>query len=152
MKLVKIKNGYLLNESIEGCKINKQNCDELFGVVDIDKLVPESTKNVKKDDHDFYLIENYEHFFKEGFDKCAELNKDKVFTIEDMKQALITMQVSHNVIRTTQDREELIQSFLNPTEIEVEFVMVSNIGLNGKTDGTLISKTNEQSEYLLKRK
>jgi len=98
-------------------KLSKQNCDEIFGVVDAGKLAEEeipysssTTINVQR------------MRFIHGFNKAMELNKDKLFTIEDMRKAIITMQVSHNVIRTTKDREELIQSLQQPTEIEVEVV------------------------------
>jgi hypothetical protein len=106
-------------------KLSKQNCDELFGVVDVEKLAEKEYPNPIDEEGEPHWDSSKLHHrkkgFIEGFNKAVELNKDKVFTLEDMKQALITMQVSHNVIRTTEDREELIQSFLNPTEIDVTF-------------------------------
>jgi hypothetical protein len=97
-------------------KLSKQNCDEIFGVVDVDKLtndLPYDMGVTRKDQKQIWM---------DGFNKAMELNKDKLFTVEDMRKALITMQVSHNVIRTTEDREELIQSLRQPTEIDVEVV------------------------------
>jgi hypothetical protein len=97
-------------------KLSKQNCDEIFGVVDVDKLtndLPYAMGVTRKDQKQIWM---------DGFNKAMELNKDKLFTVEDMRKALITMQVSHNVIRTTEDREELIQSLRQPTEIDVEVV------------------------------
>ena len=97
-------------------KLSKKNCDEIFGVVDVDKLtndLPYAMGVTRKDQKQIWMG---------GFNKAIELNKDKLFTIEDMRKALITMQVSHNVIRTTEDREELIQSLRQPTEIDVEVV------------------------------
>jgi len=104
-------------------KLSKQNCDELFGIFDVNSEVEDIVKTICPDDRGKDII--YGTAMAVGiqcFNKAMELN-DKVFTLEDMKQALIAMQVFHNVLRTTEDREELIQSFLNPTEIEVEIVM-----------------------------
>jgi hypothetical protein len=61
-------------------RLSKENCDEIFGVIDVDKLVD-----------DFMLIGKFTSSyiadptsFKTGFNKAMELNKDKVFTLEDM--------------------------------------------------------------------
>ena len=103
-------------------KLSKQNCDEIFGIVDVEKLAEEELLKVEKH-HKLLSPITYKDGVKKGINKAIELNKDKLFTIEDMRKALITMQVSHNVIRTTEDREELIQSLRQPTEIDVEIVM-----------------------------
>jgi hypothetical protein len=110
--------GIIIATSYDG-KLSIQNCDEIFGIIDVEKLAYDSSQE--------YLIKPIESpiftfGYEQGFNKAIELNKDKLFTIEDMRKALITMQVSHNVIRTTEDREELIQSLRQPTEIDVEVV------------------------------
>ena len=63
-------------------KLSKQNCDEIFGVVDVEKLAEEYDTNYAITD-----ISNGFHFI-EGFNKAMELNKDKVFTLEDMRNAM----------------------------------------------------------------
>jgi hypothetical protein len=63
-------------------KLSKQNCDEIFGVVDVEKLAEEYDPNYAITD-----ISNGFHFI-EGFNKAMELNKDKVFTLEDMRNAM----------------------------------------------------------------
>jgi hypothetical protein len=93
-------------------KLSKQNCDEIFGVVDVEKLA--------EDDWDIYgeqfkntPIWDYKEIFVAGFNKAMELNKYKVFTLEQMNKAirLACSEYSGNII------DEVTQQ---PTEIEVE--------------------------------
>jgi hypothetical protein len=102
-------------------KLSKQNCDEIFGVVDVEKL---AEKEVFQEYYDWggevfsedYLISKRLHFI-EGFNKAVELNKDKVFTLEQMS-------VAYNTNRSGTLFEQLINSFGGqPTEIEVMIVM-----------------------------
>jgi hypothetical protein len=111
-------------------KLSKQNCDEIFGVVDVEKLAEDFAKN-----YSIYPTaqDDTEYGFKNGFNKAMELNKDKVFTLEDMKRAIDkakqgSVKETHNGYgRPTEPRfvlddlsyGEIIQS-LQPTEIEVE--------------------------------
>jgi hypothetical protein len=105
-------------------RLSKQNCDEIFGVVDVDKL---ATKYYK--DYDNLPIVRY-NSYTTGFNKAMELNKDKVFTKEDMRKAFIA---GSNVFTEEDDdaygsefqreEDEFIQSLQQPTEIEVEIVM-----------------------------
>jgi hypothetical protein len=99
--------------------LSKQNCDEIFGVTDVEKLVIE---------YDLYEKINFVgqmRAYKAGFNKAMELNKDKLFTLEDMQKAF---ELGHNGAADTymlekneQEFEKLIQQ---PTEIEVEIEMV----------------------------
>jgi hypothetical protein len=142
-KLIKTDVNYLLEddkglviaststkEGING--LTKKNCDEIFGVVDLMKLAEENS-------HKYYDVKttdwhcNYNGFFS-GFQKAMELNKDKVFTLEDMKRAIDkakqgSVKETHNGYgRPTEPRfvlddlsyDEIIQSLKQPTEIEVE--------------------------------
>jgi hypothetical protein len=111
-------------------KLSKQNCDEIFRVVDVEKLAEE---RFGKSLHHA----NSRACFREGFNKAMELNKDKVFTLEDMRNAIEmaqrgSMQEQHNGYgRPTELRfvldnlstDEIIQSLQQPTEIEVEIEM-----------------------------
>jgi len=61
--------------------LSKQNCDEIFGVVDVEKLA------------DTICIRTTESFairevWKDGFNKAMELNKDKQFTLEQVIEAM----------------------------------------------------------------
>jgi hypothetical protein len=80
-KLSKAGNQYLLrdfsgevlastNSSREGKKISKQNCDDIFGVVDVEKLAEDFAKN-----HSIYPTaqDDTEYGFKQGFKKAMEL-------------------------------------------------------------------------------
>jgi hypothetical protein len=64
-------------------KLSKQNCDDIFGVVDVEKLAEKEYPKTSswKVEEEFDPIRRG---FIEGFNKAMELNKDKVFTEEDM--------------------------------------------------------------------
>jgi hypothetical protein len=111
-------------------KLSKQNCDEIFGVVDVERLAEEYFLNEyswnKKNtlpykDSDVQLTKND---FIKGFNKHAELNKDKVFNLSDMKRAFNCGRDLESI-----DRFEEWRTFTNfidslqPIEIEVEIVM-----------------------------
>jgi hypothetical protein len=107
-------------------KLSKQNCDELFGVVNVEKLAEES------------VFDGFRTIWKNGFNKAMELNKDKLFTLEDMKRAIDkakqgSVKETHNGYgRPTERRfdlddlsyDEIIQSLQQPAEIEVEIEMI----------------------------
>ena len=94
--------------------LSKQNCDEIFGVVDLDDLAIQSDfKNGSVDGISFKL----------GFNKAMELNKDKMFTLEDVRKAfnkgyLMKFNPSDEYTETLTG---LVQSLQQPTEIEVTF-------------------------------
>jgi hypothetical protein len=105
-------------------KLSKQNCDEIFGVVDVEKLAEEeipysssTTINVQR------------MRFIHGFNKAMELNKDKLFTVEDMKKAiehganLGLAEDIGNSFQWSKKQNNYIQSLQQPTEIDVEIVM-----------------------------
>jgi hypothetical protein len=96
-------------------KLSKQNCDSLFGVVDVEKLADFYGANAKGSvDFKFGSAQGFE----DGFNKAMELNKDKVFTVEDMIEAMTLNR------KNLWSQEEVIAHFTKqPTEIEVEIVM-----------------------------
>ena len=125
-KLIKTGSDYLLrdmggnvlaitNGTTEGIKLSKQNCDEIFGVIDVEKLAIE---------YDLYEKINFvgqTRAYKAGFNKAMELNKDKMFTLEDM------MNCWNKSLKFQDHKEtlgEYIQSIQQPTEIEVEIEMI----------------------------
>jgi hypothetical protein len=130
-KLIKTGSDYLLrdmggnvlaitNGTTEGRKLSKQNCDEIFGVVDVEKLAEYSVQEITESNTEFYLRDVYKEFFKDGFDKAMELNKDKMFTLEDM------MNCWNKALKFQDHKEtlgEYIQSIQQPTEIDVEIEM-----------------------------
>lgn len=110
--------------SINVSKLSKQNCDEIFGMVDVEKLIKEADtshlSNWTSDSHEIMFDEG----FKMGFAKKAELNKDNVFTLEDMKLMFEFGYRKNNLIETTfESALNFIQSLQKPIEIEVEIEM-----------------------------
>jgi hypothetical protein len=90
-----------------------------MGVFDVDRLARElETLDEKTRVHDFKTREKIG--FKIGFNKAMELNKDKVFTVEDVKKIV---EMSRDIKYVTFSIDELISSIQQPTEIEVEIEM-----------------------------
>jgi len=111
-----------MQKDLEIGKLSKQNCDEIFGVVDVEKLAKEKYPN------DGYADTTLmQKGFIKGFNKAVSLNKDKVFTLEDMKKAHALGWDSCNTWNEGNPKitelSELIQSLQQPTEIEVEIEM-----------------------------
>jgi len=107
--------------NVTGKKLSQSNCDEIFGAIDVEKLADDSSQE--------FLIKPIESpiftfGYEEGFEKAMELNKDKVFTLEDMKKGIdMCIELMNNKgseFRT--HKQTIIQSLQQPTEIEVEIV------------------------------
>jgi hypothetical protein len=95
-------------------KLSKQNCNDLFGVVDINKFIIEDSKDT--------VI--YNESYELGFKRAMELNKDKVFTLEDIKKAYSQGELDALKTGSYSEKEnEYTQSLQQPTEIEVEIEM-----------------------------
>ena len=151
-KLIKTDSNYYLyvdgkiiasTEYVEGNqKLFKQNCDEIFGVVDVEKLAESHAEECYErngDPLEESYFENRKYNFKKGFNKAMELNKDKLFTLEDMKAIFVFgHQVGMNTILAIQSqhspqpspkpdsdklRDKVIQSLQQPKEIEVDIKM-----------------------------
>lgn len=159
MKLIKIKDGYELHDlSLHGkawlaiaylpkratCRmyyLSKQNCDELFGVVDVMPLAHEFSDKFYND----AVPQRFASYII-GFNKHAELNKDKVFTEMDLRKAIDMAQDWKSIVKSggrqwvdfKHTRQEIIKSLQQPTEIEVEFEMDSwfKNGHDGKIQDT----------------
>jgi hypothetical protein len=111
-------------------KLSKQNCDEIFGVIDV---IDVTYKQVRKE-FDGIIDSFTEAFAKQCINKAMELNKDKVFTLEDMKRAFkvgFSNGFASDIIsmhRLPEEKEKLfnefIQSLQQPTEVEIEMEKV----------------------------
>jgi hypothetical protein len=120
-------------------KLSKQNCDEVFGVVNVENLADEIIINHLTEgnpDGDFKKstigAEDNKNWFKIGFNRAMELNKDKLFTIEDIANTINKAREGIVITRISEwetekefeyTESEIIQSLQQPTEIEVEIVM-----------------------------
>jgi hypothetical protein len=100
--------------------LSKQNCDEIFGVVDVNSEVEAIVKTICPDDRGKDVI--YGTGMAVGiqcFNKAIELNKDKVFTLEDM------MNCWNKALKFQEHKQtlgEYIQFLQQTTEIEVVIV------------------------------
>jgi hypothetical protein len=106
------------NENVVFNKLSKKNCDEIFVIVNIEKLAEEYS------DKEYGGGQSPSYFsgFSDGFNKAMELNKDKVFTLEDIKKAYI--QGKHGgKTQAYVEFDDYIQSLQQPNEIEVEIEM-----------------------------
>jgi hypothetical protein len=139
-KLIKVDKGYYNLEDEKGnilgtsyqfnssvgdvleYKLSKKNCDEIFGIVDIEKLCKQEAEKLhdksKHEDWDVYNCLVYEdaEMIKIGFNKAMELNKDKLFTLSNLRKAFNSLENHPNRTFT-----ELV-ALLQPTEIEVEII------------------------------
>jgi hypothetical protein len=124
-KLIKTDVNYLLEddkgvvvaststkEGING--LTKQNCDEIFGVVDV---VYKQARN----GFDGVIDSFTEAFAKECINKAMELNKDKVFTREDMIWARDSGYTNFMTEEMFFDKLDMHNQ--QPTEIDVEIEM-----------------------------
>jgi hypothetical protein len=126
-KLIKKGDEYILNPSIVGHKLSKQNCDEIFGVFDVEKLAMDWRESTGYHDADSYS-------YILGFNKAVELNKDKVFTLEEVMLAWDAGVMSRSILdmfsgglyvkHLKEHRDSYCQSLQQPTEIEVEIELI----------------------------
>jgi hypothetical protein len=99
-------------------KLSKQNCDEIFGVID-----------------SFYeSISKLNTSYLKGFNKAMELNKDKQFTLEDLENFRKFQIQEQNFSKSCLN--VWLQSRQQPKEIEVEIEMEDVIQLNKRAGGT----------------
>jgi hypothetical protein len=151
-------------------RLSKQNCDSLFGVVNVEKLASEYAKEANDISAKYGVKvfgDNNSTPFKDGFNKAMELNKDKLFTVEDVRKAMsIGLSIGYGrqfeIENKSVEIDSYIQSLQQPTEIEVEIEMeIVNTQFNpGATciqDSTYISvtkksKLDENGCLILKKK
>ena len=131
--------------------LSKQNCDSLFGVVDVEKLATQFMIDESYGKQSTDLWKGYVF----GFNKAMKLNKDKVFTLEDMRKAYIygvsnCHSFGHSAIDYT---DKCIQSLQQPTEIEVEIEMELEIDTSKLVGAIYGHKPKLDSEgYLILKK
>jgi len=134
-KLIKTDVNYLLEDNKgvvigststkEINKLSKQNCDEIFGIVDVEKLAKEDAdlRFSEQGQEDSWLARNTGIVW--GFNKAMELNKDKVFTESDIRKAIeYGIQSALQAIPGVTSTQSILENFIQqPTEIEVEIEM-----------------------------
>ncbi len=151
MKLRKLNNGYYSLYDSDGdivasnnpdtpCskKLSKENCDEMFGVIDVEKLACDEChidisaykiiQTLKSGHSKSELqLESKVDGFILGFNKSVALNKNKLFTVEDVRKAMsIGLSIGYGrqfeIENKSVEIDSYIQSLQQPTEIEVEMI------------------------------
>jgi hypothetical protein len=157
-KLNKVDNGYvLLVDNImyatDNDKLSQSNCDEIFGIVDVNKLAEEWVfdKNGHKwSNNDNSAGDNYGSY-KEGFNKAMELNKDKMFTLADIEKAFDSgYEMLDSPKKYNDVLVEINKKLLQPTEIEVE-ILCLHTGDPEYTTNTGLPKLDEDGCLILKK-
>ena len=140
----------LTSELSNGGKLSKQNCDEIFGVVDFGKLANYEYPIGDDWSPEESLVRKLA--FLNGVDKAMELNKYKVFTLEDMELMFEFGYRKNNLIETTfEGGLNFIQSLQQPTEVEVEIEMEYYDPLPPTRQTALRPKLDENGCLILKR-
>ena len=135
--------------------LSKQNCDEIFGVLDIKKLANERSKTCEDCDVPVFKAGYYDGF-QEGFEEAMELNKDKVYTVEDMRKAFSTgLSIGYGRQFEIEDKQFEIDAYTQelqlPLEIEVE-VEMARIPVDLAPDGwDVFPKLDESGCLILKQ-
>jgi hypothetical protein len=136
----------LTSDLYNGGKLSKQNCDEIFGVVDFGKLANYEYPIGDDWSPEESLVRKLA--FLNGVDKAMGLNKYKVFTLEDMELMFEFGYRKNDLIEITfEGGLNFIQSLQQPTEIDVEIVTETREWIKKlDSDGCLMLKKIESYE------
>jgi hypothetical protein len=106
--------------------LSREGCDDIFGIVDVEKLTKGSREVLG------FAPDRFSAGFIDGFNTATELNKDKLFTVEQVKQIYkkacdIGYERGNPLADDSElmnmDFEDVIKKLKQPTEIEVEIEM-----------------------------
>jgi hypothetical protein len=108
-------------------RLSKKNCDEIFGIIDVGALALEECNNtdpLRLDSQKYKQDPYFRIGYLKGFNKAMELNKDKLFTKEQVIEFTMSMISQYNQGNTNiWNRYLLDESLQQPTEIEVDIKM-----------------------------
>jgi hypothetical protein len=129
-------------------KLSKENCDKIFGVIDIDKLADEYFSD--------YYMDDYKQGLLDGFRNCYNY---KAATKKYTEKDLIDFATFINGGNVNQEFE-LWKSLQQPTEIEVDIEMECKTGCvnfiytdeNSLCCGDKVPKLDENGCLILKQK
>ena len=135
--------------------LSKENCDDIFGVVDVEKLANKYFDEPHPADEPYGAYSG----FKDGFEYAMELNKEFQFTKEELVKMLIDFvgfPHDYNEPRGS-IAERFVQSLQQPTEIEVEIEMdyaiyPANLPKENEERPTMMPKRDENGCLILKKK
>jgi hypothetical protein len=102
-KLVKDSNGYWLDSNdevikdfLQEGKLSKKNCDEIFGVVNVEKFAEEFVCDIfGEDKKEIDLSNGAVLCFIKGFNKAMELYQPKVINV-DVKMKIVKEESTQN--------------------------------------------------------
>jgi hypothetical protein len=108
---------------LQGYKLSHENCDEIFGVVNVEKLVEEEYFKFDQETRVVHRRQLQESLAS-MFNKAMELNKDKQFTLDEAAKIWFAGQKYWETSGVSITFEDLTEKMLRqPTEIEVEIEM-----------------------------
>jgi hypothetical protein len=159
------EDGHKIAATIDGCnsKLSKENCDEIFGVVDVGALALEECNNTDPLRLDSVKYKQDPYFrigYLKGYNKAMELN-DKLFTVEDMLNMYNqAFDIGYNFGHESGDSEignidfnEALQSLQQPTKIEVEIITEKFFKVEGNNGITIYAEAmkefDERNDYKL---
>jgi hypothetical protein len=138
MKLRKLNNGYYSLYDSDGdivasnnpdtpCskKLSKENCDEIFGVVDVEEIALSNASHFGGTYRNPEGFSDKQVGYLHGFIEGAELNKDKLFTVEDMRKVFnrgydLPEYLEKDIMNEIFD--DYIQLLQQPKEIDVDII------------------------------
>ena len=134
-------------------KLSIANCDEIFGVTDVEKLAEEFVNDLQVASET--VNRAVKLGYEEGFNKAMELNKDKVFTLEDMKNAFYNgWNYRGEDYQWPTAIQEYLQHLQQLNEIEVEIVKESigrvKLGVGSQLE-QMMPKLDETGCIILKK-
>jgi hypothetical protein len=170
-KLRKLNDGYYTLYDLDGdivasnnpntpCveKLSKENCDKIFGIVDVEKLGDEHALEMyTKNEDDIVFYENRQRNFIEGFQKAIELNKDKLFTVDDLYRVFLINSAGNNTTLRNFFEKTVLPMFEQPTEIEVEIETEPYVKYVSRTGNTVFpplgiqNKLDSHGDLILKK-
>ena len=110
--------------------LDKNQIETLLGKVDIDKKAEEYFEKKMDNSEGFDLKHGWKKIFKESYTQALEDNADKLFTLEDMEEAIkfgVEQGITYSSIHTP-DKNIFIQSITKEkTELDTEVEMEMEI-------------------------
>ena len=149
-KLNKVDNGYvLLVDNImyatDNDKLSKQNCDEIFVLFDDFDIALGKAMSYGDEWNKPECLTDAQKGYLHGFLDALELNKDKMFTEDDVNLAFV-LGKNNDESRIN----KLINSKIQLTEIEVEIVTVPALSNNGNAYFGEIPKLDSNGNLILR--
>jgi hypothetical protein len=134
-------------------QLSKQNCDEIFGVVDVESLALSKASFFGGTYRTPEGFSDEQVGYLHGFIEAMELNKDKLFTLEDMKKAFeLGCDACADMYNYEIKVKEFELSLQQPTKIEVEIVQEEGKDTFGNSELTWYNAKLDENDCLILKK